>query len=176
MNLERKAAISLRKLWQAHDERDEGEGWTAAAELYSILGANSEQAARAGFLTFEAYLLADEAERWQDKDEEMEDFFYHKAMVLLQEARRTCNLETDSPAHTIRWWKAYRHGDERGVWKELIEEHKAVFSHLEEMEEYSRQCVEKLLEAVKKGHDKKDWKVTEEMLEEYFKIFLKAFK
>lgn len=175
MGLERRAAVSLRKVWQAHDERDEGEGWSAAAELYSIFGADPEQAAYAGFLTFEAYLLADEAERWQDRDEGMEDLFYQKAMLLLREARRICNLETSSPVHTVRWWKAYRHGDEREMLLELIEEHRAIFSHLTEegREEFSKKCAEKLLEAARRGHDRRNWEVADGILEEYFEIYLR---
>jgi len=44
IRLKREAAVNLRKIWQAHDERNEAEGWLAASELYKILGANSEQA------------------------------------------------------------------------------------------------------------------------------------
>jgi len=178
MSLERKAAISLRKIWQAHDERNEAEGWLAASELYKILGANPEEASYAGFLTIQAFFLADEAERYQGKNSEMENLFYNKAKELLIQARRVCNLETESPTYTVQWWKAYRHKDKEGILNGLIEEHKAQFSHLsvDERKRYAELCAQKIIAAASKGHDVKDWSITDRMLEEYFQVYFEALK
>jgi len=176
MNLEREAAINLRKIWQSHDERNEAEGWLAASELYKILGANSEQASYSGFLTIQAFFLADEAEKYQGKNARMEDLFYNKAKNLLVLARRSCNLEEESPTYTVQWWKAYRHKDREKVLNNLINEHKAQFSKLseKEKEKYAKLCAKKLIVAISKGHDAKNWFITESMLEEYFKIYFEA--
>ncbi|MDI6798925.1 MAG: hypothetical protein QMD12_02955 [Candidatus Aenigmarchaeota archaeon] len=178
MSLEREAAINLRKIWQAHDERNEAKGWIAATNLYKILGAKPEQASCAGFLTIQAFLLADEAERYRGKNSEMEDLFYNKAKKLLMKAREVCDLETESPVYTVQWWKAYRHKDREGVSNGLIEEHKAQFLHLtpDEREKYAKLCAQKMIDAATKGHDAKSWSLTDKMLEDYFQVYLEALK
>ncbi len=176
IRLKREAAVNLRKIWQAHDERNEAEGWLAASELYKILGANSEQASYAGLLTIHAFFLADEAERYQNKNSEMENLFYNKAKELLIKARKICKLEEESPDYTIQWWKAYRHKDEENLLSSLINEHKAQFSHLSknEREKYARLCAEKIIVAAN-GHKSKDWSFVDKILEEYFEVYFKAF-
>lgn len=178
MGIEREAAINLRKIWQAHDERNETEGWSAATELYKILGAKPDQASYAGFLTIRAFFLADDAERYQGKSTEMEDFFYDIAKEFLIKAREICGLETKSPIYTVQWWKAYRHKDKQGVLSGLTEEHRVQFLNLspDEGERYAKLCAEKAIAAATKGHDIKDWSFTDNMLEEYFKIYFEALR
>jgi len=178
MSLEREAAINLRKIWEAHDERNEAEGWLAATKLYKILGGKSGQASFSGFLTIQAFFLADEAERYQNRNSEMENFFYNKAKELLIKAREIIGLETKSPIYTVQWWKAYRHKDKKGIVEGLIREHKTQFTHLTlgEREKYAELCAEKLIAAATKGHDSKNWSVTDDMLEEYFKVYFEIIK
>ena len=177
MTLERQAATSLRNIWQAHDERDEVNGWLAATNLYKILGTKPGQASFAGFLTIQAFFLADEAERYQGKNEETEDFFYNRAKSLLTKAREVCGLETESPYHTVKWWKAYRHKNKEGIVRELVEEHRTQFLHLipDERERYAKLCTEKIIDAAT-AHSTKNWRVVDRKLEEYFRVYLDAVK
>ena len=178
MKAEREAAICTRKIWIAHDERDEASGWRAASRFYEILGANPSQATYAGFLTIHAYFLADAAQSYQDKLKNMEDFFYRKAASLLEKARGICGFETESPKYTVRWWKAYRHKDKEAIVRNLIAEHKAQLSHLKPKEKkmYARICTQKLAAAATNGHYARKVRKTDKLLEDYFTIFLKAQK
>ncbi len=177
MSKERQAAISLRKLWQAHDERDEVKGWTVARRLYEILGAKSEQASYAGFLTIHAFFLSDDAERYQGRNSKMENMFYNKARDLLIKARKAAGLEAKSPVYTVRWWKAHRHEDKEGITDGLVKEHEIQFLHLtrSERERYANLCTQQLL-AASKGHYSRQKSATDKILEEYFKIYFEAMR
>jgi hypothetical protein len=176
------AAVSLRRLYQAHDERNEEEGSRAAADLYEILGATPEQAYSAGLLTIQAYLLSDEAEKHQGRNEEMENFFYEKAKNLLIEARKKCGFETESPIYTVKWWKACRHRNRQEILNGLVEDHKTQFSRLppNESQKYAEICAQKMIDAIEKAHYNESLSaeekilVTDEMLEKYFQVYFEA--
>jgi len=175
-HLPRVAAVYLRKIWQAHDEKNEMEGWSSAQKLYEILGATPAQASTAGHLTIQAFFLADRAESYQQMDmPDMEDFFYDIAKQFLVKARGICEMETESPTYTVQWWKAYRHKEKDSVMQAMLEEHKAQLTGLPLTERlgYSLACVNKLIPAGA-AHDKKDWKTVDDKLEEYFKEYFGA--
>ena len=178
MRPEREAASNLRGIWQAHDENRLTAGWTAAKQLYKNLGANPDAANYAGLLTIKAFFLADDAELYQKSNVEMEDFFYHIAEEFLTEARKLCGFETESPKYTVQWWKAYRHKDKEATLKGIIAEHETQFGHLppEEGERYAKLCAERLVTAAMQGHDVRDWRKTDQLLEKYFDIYFEALK
>lgn len=176
MSDSREAAINLRRIWRAHDEGDEKKGREAASSLFQILGATPENAREAGLYAIQAYFCADEAEGYQGSDPKREDFWYGEAKRLLTKAREICGFETESPKHTIRWWKAYRHKDMEGVIQGLIDEHEAQFKHLDKSkrERYAKACVDKLITAGK-AHDIKNWEAVDDILTEYFNIYFDAY-
>ena len=157
MNHSKQAAINLRKIWQAHDERNEQMGAEAAINLYKILGVDLEKAKKAGPLVIQAFFYADEAEKYQSSNPKIEDEWYEKARELLVESRKICDLETESPRYTIKWWKGYRHKDTVAVFQGLVEEHKTQFTHLKDVtrDNYAQSCADKLVSAARKGHDVK---------------------
>lgn len=58
MSISMQAATNLRKIWQAHDERNEKMGREAAISLYQNLGVDLEKAREAGPLVIQAFFYA----------------------------------------------------------------------------------------------------------------------
>jgi len=176
MNQSRQASISLRKIWQAHDEKNEAMGTEAAINLYQILGVDLERAKKAGPLVIQAFFYADEAEKYQSSNPILEDEWYEKARELLVKSREICGLEIESPQYTVKWWKGYRHKDVGAVLDGLVEEHRSQFTHLdtEARDSYAELCAKKEMNAARKGHDIKNWEMVDSLLSEYFDVYFEA--
>lgn len=176
--LSREAAVNLRKIWQAHDERNFEMGAIAAEKLYLILGADEDNAKIAGPHVIRAFFHADEAEEYQNTNPEMEDKWYEKAKEELVLARQIVGFETKSPEYTIKWWKGYRHKNEKEIVDGLVNEHRTQFRFINPIkrDEYAKLCTKKLIEAARKGHDVKDWGVVDDFLVEYFDLYFAAIK
>ena len=167
-SLKKEAAVCLRMIWQGHDERDKSICSDGAFGLYSILtDKGADLKIRAADLVQEAFWLADEAEQHQDKDGNLESIFYKRAGECLTQSRQLVGLEIESVPHTIAWWKAYRHKDNKTLVENLIQEHAIQIKTPELAEKLTYMLLDAAAE-----HKKKYWKAVDKKLEEYFEIYL----
>ena len=113
MNMARKAAEAKLGIWHGHDQRDQDLVRLSASRFYEILTESSdEELDYTAEMTRRAFWLADEAEKYQGEDEELEEHFYSCVENLLEEAFESVGLPTEMASDRINWWRSYRHGDD----------------------------------------------------------------
>ena len=157
VNKARSAAEAKVGIWKAHDERDADILRQKASDFFDIVTeADSEEVDYAGEMVRRAFWLADEGEKYQDENRDLENHFYDSAENCLREAFETVGLDGDIARHRRDWWQGYRHGEIRD---DSIEKDLRL-----KVEEYSKSDLENFKKAAY-AHDENNWEKAFELLE-----------
>ncbi|AOV95314.1 hypothetical protein AQV86_05350 [Nanohaloarchaea archaeon SG9] len=129
-----------------------------ASDFFDIVTeADSEEVDYAGEMVRRAFWLADEGEKYQDENRDLENHFYDSAENFLREAFETVGLDGDIARHRRDWWQGYRHGEIRDS---------SIEKDLEEIlgEKYEPRDLNNFKKAAY-AHDENNWEKAFELLE-----------